>query len=245
MAISNPQSAVSGRGGAKAAYWRGVRSGAPFLLVIVPFGALFGVVATEAGLPLLEVMAFTILVIAGAAQFTALQLMTEDSPTIIVIISALAVNLRMAMYSASLTMHLGQAPLWHRALIAYFCVDQSYACSVTEYERHPEMTLAEKTAFFAGSISPIAPMWYLATLLGAALGTAIPPEYALDFAVPITFLAIIAPALRTLPHVIAALVSATLALLFVWVPYNMGLIIAASIAMIAGAQAELWLERRK
>ena len=77
------------------------------------------------------------------------------------------------------------------------------------------------------------------------MGVAIPPEYALDFAVPITFLAIIAPALRTLPHVIAALISAALALAFVWVPYNLGLIIAAIFAMIAGAQSEVWLERRR
>ena len=235
MAISNP----------KTAYWRGFRAGAPFLLVIVPFGALFGVVGTEAGLPLLEVMAFSVLVIAGAAQFTAVQLMTEQAPTIIVIISALAVNLRMAMYSASLAQHLGAAPLLQRAFIAYLCVDQSYACSINEYESRPNLTIPEKVAFFVGSISTVAPMWYISTYAGAVLGMAIPPEYALDFAVPITFLAIIAPALRTLPHVISAVISAALALAFVWVPYNLGLIIAAVFAMIAGAQSELWLERRR
>ena len=33
----------------KAAFWQGFRDGAPFLLVIVPFSVLFGVLATEAG----------------------------------------------------------------------------------------------------------------------------------------------------------------------------------------------------
>jgi predicted branched-subunit amino acid permease len=228
----------------KKAYWRGFRDGAPFLLVIVPFGLLFGVVATEAGLNLLEVMAFTVLVIAGASQFTAIQLMTENTPTIIVIVSALAVNLRMAMYSAALTPHVGSAPVWQRALVAYFCVDQSYACAITDYEKHPAMSVREKVAYFAGAITPVCPMWYVATYVGAVLGTRIPPEYALDFAVPITFLAIIAPALRTLPHVIAALTSVIMALALVWVPYNAGLIIAAIIAMMAGARAEVWMERR-
>ncbi|MFO7920324.1 MAG: AzlC family ABC transporter permease, partial [Nioella sp.] len=84
------------------AYLRGIRASLPFLLVVLPFGALFGVVGTEAGLNLAQVMGFSIVIIAGAAQFTAVQLMQEQAPTVIVLASALAVNLRMAMYAASL-----------------------------------------------------------------------------------------------------------------------------------------------
>ena len=87
----------------KSIFRSGARDAAPFTLVVGPFAILFGVVATEAGLNLLETMSFSFLVIAGAAQLTALQLMVDQAPTIIVIASALAVNLRMAMYSASLT----------------------------------------------------------------------------------------------------------------------------------------------
>ena len=92
-----------------------MRDGAPFILVIVPFSLLFGVVATEAGLNVLETMSFSVLVIAGAAQFTALQLLTDGAPTLIALVSALAVNLRMAMYSASLTPWIGEATLGQRA----------------------------------------------------------------------------------------------------------------------------------
>ena len=55
--------------------------------------------AGEAGLKLGETMVFTITSFAGAAQFTALQLMQDDTPTVIVLVSALAVNLRLAMYT--------------------------------------------------------------------------------------------------------------------------------------------------
>lgn len=222
----------------KSAFWRGTRDGAPFLLVLVPFAVLFGVIATEAGLPLAQVMGFSVLVIAGAAQFTALQLMNEHAPVVIVIISALAVNLRMAMYSASLTPHLGTAPMWQRAIVAYLCVDQSYVCSITEYERRPEMSAPEKLAYFFGVVWIVAPSWYGCTLLGALVGQTIPPEWALDFAVPICFLAIIAPALRTLAHIAAAFVSVAGTLALIWVPWNLGLIIAAVLAMMAGAACE-------
>ena len=59
----------------KSKYWSGMRDSAPFLLIVGPFSVLFGVLATEAGLNIFEVMSFSLVVIAGAAQFTALQLM--------------------------------------------------------------------------------------------------------------------------------------------------------------------------
>ena len=222
----------------KKAYRSGIRDAAPFILVILPFSMLFGVLATEAGLSIFETMSFSVVVIAGAAQFTALQLLTEEAPTLVVLASALAVNLRMAMYSASLTPHIGGAPLWQRAIAAYFTVDQSYALSVTKYETMPEMNGTEKIAYFFGTVTPVCPLWWVGTLLGAVIGEAIPASFALDFAVPITFLAIIAPALRTRAHVGAAITAAVLSLMFFTVPYNLGILLAGIGGMMVGARIE-------
>ncbi|SFR15000.1 AzlC family ABC transporter permease [Poseidonocella sedimentorum] len=229
----------------KSRFWQGVRDGAPFLLVVGPFAMLFGVVATEAGLNLFETMAFSIVVIAGAAQFTALQLLSENALAVIALISALAVNLRMAMYSASITPYLGALPLWKRAIVAYFLVDQTYAVSVAKFERETDMTPRERYAYFIGVMSPVCPLWYVFTLVGALVGSAIPDWLALDFAVPITFLALIAPMLRTGAHVAAAVVAIALALGFAWLPYNLGLLVAALAGMMTGAQVELIASRRE
>ncbi|WP_170551681.1 AzlC family ABC transporter permease [Ruegeria atlantica] len=229
----------------KSYYWKGFRDGTPFIFVAIPFGTLFGVFATETGLTIIQTMAFTATVFAGAAQFAALQLLQDNAPTLIILASALAVNLRMAMYSASLTPYLGAAPLWQRAIGAYLVVDQSYASCMVRFEKEPNMTVPQRMAYFFGSVSPITPLWILSTYLGAVLGTRIPESWALDFALPITFLAMIGPMMRTLPHVVAALVAITVSLLTVAVPYNLGLLVAGCIGMMAGAQAELWLERRK
>ncbi|MGC3938257.1 AzlC family ABC transporter permease [Roseobacter sp. EG26] len=227
------------------AFWKGVADGTPFLLVVGPFAMLFGVLATEAGLNILETLAFSAVVFAGAAQFTALQLMQENAPTLIVLASALAVNLRVAMYSASLTPWIGAAPLWQRAIAAYFTVDQSYACSVAQFEKEPQMTVPQRMAYFFGVLTPIVPTWYISTFIGAAIGTQVPESWALDFALPITFLAMVAPMLRTAAHVIAACVAIVVSLLAAGVPYSLGLIIAGALGMIAGAQAEAIIERRK
>lgn len=229
----------------KSAFWTGFADGAPFLLAVGPFAMLFGVLATEAGLNVFETLFFSVAVLAGAAQFTALQLMQEDAPTVIVLASALAVNLRMAMYSASLTPWIGAAPLWQRAVASYFLVDQSYACSLSRYEAQPQMTIPQRMAYFTGCVAPVCPFWWVFTLAGAALGTQIPDTWALDFALPITFIALVTPMLRTPAHVIAAITAIVVSLLAAPVPYSLGLLIAGFAGMMAGARAELWFEARK
>ncbi|MFV1878750.1 AzlC family ABC transporter permease [Nioella sp.] len=220
------------------AYFRGIRAALPFLLVVAPFGMLFGVVGTEAGLNLAQVMGFSVVIIAGAAQFTAVQLMQEQAPTLIVLASALAVNLRMAMYAASLAPHLGPAPGWQRILIAYFNVDGTYALSHMEYEAKPAMTLSEKVGFYMGTATVICFPWYLATWIGAVLGASIPAGLSIDFAVPVAFMSFFAPALRTLPHVAAAITAIILAILLQGVPYSLWILLAGAGGMIVGAELE-------
>lgn len=226
------------------AFFQGMRDGAPFLIVIIPFGVLFGVVAREAGWDMAQILGMSILVIAGASQFTALQLLQENAPTFIVILTATAVNLRHAMYSASLAPHLGPLPLWKRALVAYALVDQTYGTAMNRYAVAPKLSPGEKAATFFGCAVQTCLFWYAATVAGALLGSGLPPALALDFAVPIAFIALFAPALRSLPHLAAALVSIVVALLLASLPYGLGLIVAATLAMITGALVEIRLERR-
>lgn len=226
------------------ALWRGMRDCSPFTVIVIPFAALFGVVARDAGLDILQVVAMSAIVIAGSAQFTALALLQDQAPVFVVLLASLGVNMRMAMYSAALVPHLGQAPLKLRALMAYVMVDQTFAVSVRTYEAEPEMPLEEKIGYYFGCILVVCVPWYICTYLGAVLGQAIPASLSPDFAVPICFLALVAPMLRTLPHLVAAGVSVFAAVAFAWVPWNFGLILSAVLAMIAGAQTEFWQRRR-
>jgi predicted branched-subunit amino acid permease len=229
---------------AKSAYWQGVRAGLPFVLMALPFATLFGVVATEAGLQLSQVIAFSFLVIAGASQYAALQLMIENAAISLVLLAALAVNLRMAMYSAALVPHLGAAPLWQRVLLAYVNFDQTYMISTAQYDETPQWPINAKVAFFFGVATPIVPVWLGSTVVGALVGAAIPPEYALDFIVPIMFLALVTPALKTVAHIAAACSSAIVALALYWMPSGTGLLIAAGVAMVVGAAVETLRERQ-
>ncbi|TRW99715.1 branched-chain amino acid ABC transporter permease [Paracoccus sp. M683] len=217
----------------------------PFLIVLLPFGLLFGVLASDVGLDLAQVLGFSVLVLAGASQFTAVQLLSDQVPALLAVVSALAVNLRMAMYSASLVPWLGKASGRDRAAVAYLLVDQTYALAIQHYEMNPRLSLAQRLAYFYGAAAAMCIPWAISSVVGATVGQAIPDGIALDFAIPITFLAMIAPMLRTLAHKVAALVAVIMALLLAWMPAGTGLLIAAPIGMAAGAAVEAWMERRQ
>ena len=113
-------------------FWARLWGALPFCIVVAPYGIVFGVLAAEFGLDIFTAVAFSMAVIAGAAQFTALCLMQDQAPVLIVIIVGLAVNLRMALYSPTLATHLGAAPFWTRAL-----ADQ-------KFQNEPDMSLSSK-----------------------------------------------------------------------------------------------------
>lgn len=229
----------------KSAYWAGVRDGLPFIVMVVPFALLFGVVGIEAGLSMAQTMSFSVLVIAGASQFAALQLMLENAAIGFVLLAALAVNLRMAMYSAALAPHLGSAPFWQRALVGYLNFDQSYMASIAKYEDNPQMTLPAKVAYFLGIALVISPLWCVFTYIGARLGATVPADIEIAFILPIAFLSMVAPMLKSLAHVAAAFVSIIVAISLVGLPAGSGLLIAAVCAMLTGVVVETWMERAK
>ena len=105
------------------------------------------------------------------------------------------------------------------------------------------MTVTEKTAYFFGVALPVTGMWFAANVAGMQMGQAIPPGYALDFAMPITFLALVSPMVRSRADLVAALVSAGGTLALIRLPYGTGLLVAAGLAMTAGVLVERHIEQ--
>ncbi len=221
----------------------GAVAAAPVLLAVAPFGLIYGVVAAEAGLDPVQAMAMTSLVVAGASQFAALQLMTEGASALLVILTGAVVNLRMAMYSAALAPHWRGAPLWVRALAAYMLFDQAFALATRRYHDQPGEPLELKIGFYFGVGVVTAATWITASAAGLALGAQAPEGWALDFAVPIAFLAIFAPMLRSVAHLAAATSAALASIALAGLPFKAGLILAALVGVAVGAAVEIALAR--
>ena len=69
------------------------------------------------------------------------------------------------------------------------------------------------------------------------LGARLPTDAGLDFALPLTFIAIVVPMVRSGALLVSALAAAAAALALVALPYKLGLFFAALAGLVAGALA--------
>ena len=219
----------------------GVRAVAPMLPGVVPFGMTAGIAALEAGLGPAVGIGLSVIVFAGAAQLVIAQLLGDGALPLIVILTALVINLRMVMYSASLAPYLGHLPMRWKASLSYLLTDQAFAISITRFMAG--QYAAERHWFFLGVAAPIWGIWLIATVLGVWLGAAIPPEWQVGFALPLVFLVLLVPVVRDRPSVVAAVVGGTVAVVAHDAPYHMGLTIGATVGVLSGVIAENLLAR--
>ena len=212
----------------------GLWAALPVLLAVVPFGLIFGALATDAGFDPIQAMAMTSIVVAGASQLAALQLINDGAPALIAIVTGAVVNLRMAMYSASIAAHWREVPMLWRVPAAYFLHDQSFTLSIRRYRERPDEMLSDKLGFYFGvGIATIA-TWIAASAMGIVVGQRIAPEWGLEFAVPVTFIALVAPLVRGRANLAAATVAVVVALIAHGLPYGLGLMLASAAGIITG-----------
>jgi 4-azaleucine resistance transporter AzlC len=214
----------------------GLRSQIPLLLGVAPFGMAYGAYATKAGISASLAQAMSVIIFGGASQFVAVRLITQSVPDAVVVLTVLLVNARHALYSASLAPYVDHLPRRWRWILAYLLTDEAYATTFT-HSRAPGAA-EHRHWFFLGSGLALWAVWQAATGIGVFVGAAVPDSWSLDFALPLTFLAILMPALKDRPAAAAALLAGLVAVVgFRW-PYGTGLLSAMIAGMAAGFAAE-------
>jgi 4-azaleucine resistance transporter AzlC len=213
----------------------GVRDQIPILLGVAPFGLIFGALAINAGIPPLESAAFSLLIFAGSAQFIAVGLIGEGTPSVIIVATILIVNIRHVLYSANLGPFLEKLSLRWRAVLAWLLTDEAFAVASTRYQRGERRYTHW---YMLGTGLTLWATWQISTIAGIRLGAAIPLSWPLDFALPLTFLALLAPALVDRPSWLSAICAGVLALLLSGLPYRLGLLLAVVMGIGAGMLAE-------
>jgi predicted branched-subunit amino acid permease len=221
-----------------------LRSGAlalaPLLVGVAPFGLIYGVLALQSGIPPTAAMAMSSVVFAGSAQFLLAQLAGLGAPALVMVASVALVNLRHALYSASVAPALSHLPRRWKAVLAYLLTDEAYAAAVARLGEPGE----NRHWFLLGAGLALWSGWQLSTAAGILLGAGllrVVPEIArlLDFALPLTFIAIVVPMIRSRAAVVAAVVAAGAALSCATWRYQLGLLAAAAAGIVAG-----WLGAR-
>ena len=219
----------------------GVRTAGPILVGILPFALVTGITAIGAGLTIGEAIGMSLVVFAGASQLAAIDLIGSNAPFLVVVGTAVVINVRMVMYSASLAPYLQACSLRMRGVAAYVLTDQAYAASVAEYETNDGRA---RLPYYLGIAFSLWVVWQIGTALGAVLGAGVPDALGLEFALPLVFLALLLPAMKDTGTTAAGLVGGAVALAVatVGVPLNLDLPIAAASGVAAGVVVDAWGE---
>lgn len=215
----------------------GCRDEAPLQLGVIPFGMLYGIGALAVGMPVWLAQLASMLVFAGAAQLVIVQMLGAAAGALPTVLTAVLLNLRHMLYSASVAEHMRHLPRRWRVLLAYLLTDEAYAVAILRYARPAGPGPDLRHWYFLGCGLTLWGCWQLSTALGIAFGARIPPEWDIDFAVPLTFIALLTLLVKERAGQAAALVAALAVLVLAALPYRLGLVLAIVLGLLAGAAA--------
>jgi 4-azaleucine resistance transporter AzlC len=216
----------------------GVRAELPILLGVVPFGRVYGVLAiTQAHLPPDVALAMSSIVFAGSSQFVGQQLMGVGTPGVVIVVTTFIVNLRHALYSASVAVFVKPLRARWKVLLAYLLTDEAYAVTITHYEQ-TEVPVEHKHWFYFGAGLALWSTWQLSTAVGIFFGARVPESWGLDFTLALTFIALVVPRLKDRASTGAAIAASIVAIVGFALPYKLGLMAAALIGIIVGMMIE-------
>lgn len=217
-------------------FTNGMKAIIPLIAGAIPFGIMFGAIASASMSPA-AVMGMSLFVFAGSAQFVAAGLVSQSVGMGIIILTTFVVNLRHALYSASLAPYVKH--LSHKWLLplGFWLTDEAYAVTITRYTDRDDS--AYKHWFYFGAAVLMYVNWQLCTLIGILAGQVLPnAEAYAAMAMSVTFIGIVVPLVRTRPMLVATVVSGVAAVAFNGLENKVGLMIAAVLGILAGYLAE-------
>jgi 4-azaleucine resistance transporter AzlC len=175
----------------------------------VGFGLVYGLAAREAGFSVIEATSMSVFVLAGAAQFAAVGLISHGAgwPSIVFLTALL--NARHLLYSAAMAPWLGGRPRLERAAMAHVLTDETFALSLAHFQR---LGRADVQGFWlAAGIDCLS--WPIATAVGVTGGQLIPDpaQLGLDVVFPAAMGGLAVKLATGRPEVAAAVAGAALA----------------------------------
>jgi predicted branched-subunit amino acid permease len=213
----------------------------PANIGLIPFGLVCGVGAASAGADWLAAWGMAAIIFSGAAQILSAQLLAADAPVAIVVLTCFVAGLRFLMYSAAMAPHLKPLPPhWQKAL-AFLLTDQAFATAIRRFNASEDPRGGGLHFLGAGVSLWLA--WQVWCMAGFFLGFLVPAAWSLEFAVPLCFIALVAPLFRNAPSVGAAIVAGVSVLALEALPMKLNLIAAGGLGIVAGTLFDLASER--
>ena len=181
----------------------------PVVLGYLPIGFAYGVLAANAGLTLMQTLAMSVFVFAGSSQLIAVGMISQGINPVSIVLTTLIVNLRHLLMSAALSPHMKE---WKKIEIAGFCFELTDETFAVHSLRFRQGETSPRIAIPINVICQIA--WLIGSLLGVLAGGAITDvkPFALDYALPAMFIALLLLQIQNRKQVWVALLGGALSL---------------------------------
>ena len=199
----------------------------------IPISIAYGVAARGAGLSFGETQLMSLTVFSAAAQVSALSLLDAGAPALVLIGTALALNAQLLLIGLDVGRQV-RPSLFRRLVAAWFLTDGAYGVALGVGRLRLPVLLGAGVSMYAA--------WNLGTAIGAAAGDVLPDPRRLgvDVVVPLTFLAVLVPLVRTRSAALAALVAGAATLLLM----QLAPTVAVLGAGLAGSAVGAWWAHR-
>jgi predicted branched-subunit amino acid permease len=221
----------------------GVAEMLPSSIGLVPFGLVCGIGAAAAGANWLASLGMSAIIFSGAAQILAAQLLAADAPVAVIVLTCFVAGLRFLMYSAAMAPYLKALPTkWQNAL-AFLLTDQAFASAIRRFDAKDDPRGG--ALHFLGAGLTLWVMWQVSCGVGYFAGALVPTSWSLEFFVPLCFIALVAPLLRTAPAIGAAAIAGAAVVALDGLPMKLNLIAAGGIGILAGTLADVAIERAR
>jgi branched chain amino acid efflux pump len=200
----------------------------------IGFGFVYGLSAREAGFSPIEVLAMSVLVFGGAAQFAAVGYVASGLAWPGIVLLTALLNARHLLYSAALAPWLSGVAFRKRAVMAHLLTDEAFALSIGHFRR---LGSTDEWGYWIGAIVSTFIPWTLATVAGVILGGQIPDpaRLGIDIIFPAAMIGLSVGLLTGRREVVAAIVGASVGVASALVTSPaVGIIVGGLVGPIAG-----------
>jgi 4-azaleucine resistance transporter AzlC len=215
----------------------------PLNLAVLPWGILCGSLAIQRDFTVLEALLMPLVVFAGSAQLVAIELIANNASLATILFTTLVISSRHFLYGLALRDKLKVLPARWRYSIGFLLTDELFALSGNSKAFVGKLRLIY--ALIAGGSFYL--FWLLWNITGIVAGSYLPDltQLGLDFAIAVTFIALVVPTVTNLPLVITVTVAALLSVSFKLLHFEFDLVAAAIIAMYCGYLTDRWQCRNR
>lgn len=214
----------------------------PLNLAVLPWGILCGSLAIQRDFSVIEAILMPLIVFAGSAQLVATELIANNASLATILFTTFVISSRHFLYGLALRDKLKILSSKWRVPLGFLLTDELFALSANRKAFSGQLRLIY--ALISGGSFYLS--WLCWNIIGIVAGSYLPDltTLGLDFAIAVTFIALVIPTVTNLPILVSVVVAGVLSVWFKLMHMELDLVLAAVIAMYCGYITERWQTKR-